>query len=178
MPIIDAVVVENESRLSPKVIEARLDDQTGKSLDPDQLESNIADIYRFNTFETVSYDIANDSDSNTLFVRATEKSWGPNFLRFGINFEDDFSGNSSYNIAARLTRTEINRLGGEFRVELQLGESPRLFTEFFQPLDYKSRYPVSLGGLFSLSGYAPNELNGKHGAIGRLLYYRALGEVL
>ena len=328
MPIIDAVVVENESRLSPKVIEARLDDQTGKSLDPDQLESNIADIYGFNTFETVSYDIAKDTDGNTLFVRATEKSWGPNYLRFGINFEDDFSGNSSYNVAARLTRTEINRLGGEFRAELQLGETPRLFTEFFQPLDYKSRWfvnpqiqfgrsnsgvfdnngfqiaevgadnllltldvgrqfgnwgefrvgvtqihsdselrigppgfaggssqttavtagfevdtidhisvprsgtifgvgwagareslgsditadivsmnflkpqtwgrntllhwwdltsttkdsavglnPATLGGLFSLSGYAPNELNGKHGAIGRVLYYRALGDL-
>ncbi len=36
--------------------------------------------------------------------------------------------------------------------------------------------PASLGGLFSLSGYAPNELNGKHGGIGRVLYYRALGD--
>lgn len=324
---IDAVVVENESRLSPKVIEERLDNQSGKPLDLELLESNIADIYGFNTFETVSYDVGNINDSNTLFVRATEKSWGPNYLRLGINLEDDFSGNSSYNIAARLTRTEINRLGGEFRGELQLGETPRLFAEFFQPLDYKSRWfvnpqiefartgggvfddsglqiarvgadnirlsldvgrqfgnwsefrvgvtqihsdpeqriglpgfvggssqttaltaafsidtidrgavprsgmnfelewvsarkslgsnitaditsfgflkpqtwgkntllhwwnfssttkdstvglsPVSLGGLFSLSGYAPNELNGKHGGIGRVLYYRALGE--
>ena len=327
IPIIDAIVVENESRLSPKVIEARLDVQTGKLLDLDRLESNIADIYGFNTFETVTYDIGNDSNSNTLFVRATEKSWGPNYLRFGVNLEDDFSGNGNYNIAARLTRTEMNRLGGEFRLELQLGESPRLFAEFFQPLDYKSRWfvnpqiefsrfssgifdsggiqiaqigadnmrlsldggrqfgnwgefrvgvteihsdselrigppgftggssqttavtavfqvdtidriavpragtnlavewvgareslgsditadivslsflkpqtwgkntllhwwnivsttkdsttglsPASLGGLFSLSGYAPNELNGNHGGIGRVLYYRALGE--
>lgn len=326
-PVIDTVVVENESRLSPKVIEARLDDQTGKPLDPDQLESDIANIYGFNTFEAVSYDVANDFDGNTLFVRATEKSWGPNYLRFGVNLEDDFSGNSNYNVAARLTRTEINRLGGEFRVELQLGETPRFFVELFQPLDYTSRWfvnpqiefvragaglfdnsglqiaqvgsdnmrlsldggrqfgnwgefrvgitrvhsdselrigppvftfgksqstaltavfaydtidrlsvptsgaifdlewvgareslgsdisgdivslnalkpqtwgkntllhwwtfssatkdptsglsPASLGGLFSLSGYAPNELNGKHGGIGRVLYYRALGD--
>ena len=36
--------------------------------------------------------------------------------------------------------------------------------------------PFSLGGLFSLSGYAPDELNGKHAAMGRLLYYRRLGD--
>ncbi len=326
MPVIDSVVVENESRLSPKVIQVRLDDQVGKPLDVEQLESNISDIYGFNTFETVSYDVANDSDGNTLFVRATEKSWGPNYLRFGINLEDDFSGNSSYNVGVRLTRTEVNPFGGEFRFELQIGESPRIFAELFQPLDYESRWfvnpqiefsrggsgifdsngfqlakiggdntrlsldggrqfgnwgefrlgvtrlhsntelligtpgfsdssdttaltatfeydtidrnsvptsgtnftllwvgardslgsdidgdivelglvkpltwgkntllhwwslksttkdstigisPASLGGLFSLSGYAPNELNGKHGGIGRVLYYRSLGD--
>ena len=36
--------------------------------------------------------------------------------------------------------------------------------------------PFSLGGLFSLSGYAPAELNGKHFGIGRLLYYHRLGD--
>lgn len=327
IPLISAVVVENESRLSSKVIEARLDDHAGTPLDTDLLESNISDIYGFSTFETVSYDISNDNGRNTLFVKATEKSWGPNYLRFGINLEDDFNGNSNYNVAARLTRTEINRLGGEFRAELQLGETASFSTELFQPLDYKSRWfvnpqieisrsssgvydnrgsqiaqigadntrlaleggrqfgnwgelrsgisqihsnselriglpglvggsskivgitavfeydtidrnsvptsgtslgmewfgareslgsditadiislafikpqtwgkntllhwwnytgttkdstsglrPASLGGLFSLSGYAPNELNGKHSGIGRVLYYRALGE--
>ncbi|MFT7221952.1 MAG: NTE family protein [Candidatus Azotimanducaceae bacterium] len=35
---------------------------------------------------------------------------------------------------------------------------------------------ASLGGLFNLSGYAPNKLNGKHGGIGRVLYHGALGD--
>jgi NTE family protein len=143
MPTINSVVVKNESRLSPKVIEARLDTQAGRPLNPDQLESNIADIYGFNTFETVSYEVANSKDGNTLFVKATEKGWGPNYLRFGINLEDDLNGNSSYNVAARLTRTEINPLGGELRAELQIGETPSLYAELFQPLDYKSHWFVN-----------------------------------
>ena len=36
--------------------------------------------------------------------------------------------------------------------------------------------PFSLGGLFNLSGYAPDELNGKHAGIGRMLYYYQLGD--
>lgn len=160
IPIIDSVVVENESKLSPKVIEARLDDQTGKPLDLDQLELGIANIYGFNTFETVSYDVVNDNNNNTLLVRAMEKSWGPNYLRFGVNLEDDFNGNSSYNIAARLTRTEINRLGGEIRIELQIGETPRLFVELFQPLDYKSDWFINPQIEFARPGSGVFDNNG------------------
>ena len=152
VPVIDSVVVENESRLSPRVIEARLTEQDGKPLDLGQLESDISNIYGFDTFETVTYDVVNDTGKNTLLVTATEKSWGPNYLRFGVNLEDDFSGNSNYNVAARLTRTEINRLGGEFRAELQIGETPRLFAEFFQPLDYASRWFVNPQIEFARSG--------------------------
>ncbi len=143
VPIIDQVVVENESRLSPKVIEARLTDQAGDPLDLDQLEADVANIYGFDTFETVTYDVFEDSGDTTLAVRTTEKSWGPNYLRFGINLEDDFEGASSYNVAARFTRTEVNKLGGEFRAEVQIGESPRLFAEFYQPLDYASRWFIN-----------------------------------
>lgn len=142
-PLIDSMVVKNESRLSPKVIDARLVDQVGQPLDVDQLESDIANIYGFDTFETVTYDVSDDIDGTALTVRATEKSWGPNYLRFGINLEDDFDGNSNYNVAARFTRTEINKRGGEFRAELQIGESPGIFAELYQPLDFASRWFVN-----------------------------------
>lgn len=160
-PVIDEIVVENQSRLSPKVIESRLLDQQGTELNVVQLESDISNIYAFDTFETVTYDVIRDTDKHTLLIQATEKSWGPNYLRFGINLEDDFSGNSNYNVAARLTRTEMNQLGGELRLELQVGETPRVFAEFFQPLDHESRWFVnpqielsrSGSGVFDSSGF-------------------------
>ena len=141
--VINRVVIENESKLSTEVIGSRLADQEGKPLDLDQLESDITDIYGFDTFETVTYDVLDDADGTNLSVRATEKSWGPNYMRFGINLEDDFDGNSSYNVAARFTRTEINELGGEVRAEIQIGESPRIFAELYQPLDFASRWFVN-----------------------------------
>ena len=140
---IDRLVVENESNLAAEVIAERLSDQTGGLLDLEQLESDISNIYGFDTFESVTYDIEQDGEETTLAVRGTEKSWGPNYIRFGINLEDDFKGNSSYNVAARFTKTEINKRGGEVRAELQIGESPRLFTEWYQPLDYASRWFVN-----------------------------------
>ncbi len=140
---IERVVVRNQSRLAPEVVESRLTDQTGGPLDVGRLESDITDIYGFDTFEVVTYDVDEVDGITTLSLRTTEKSWGPNYLRFGINLEDDFDGGSNYNLAASLTMTELNRRGGEFRTELQVGESPRVFAEFYQPLDYASRWFVN-----------------------------------
>ena len=142
-PVIQRITIENSSRLSPKVVEARLDIQRGEPLDVIQLESNIADIYGFDTFETVDYSIVPDATGNELRIRTKDKSWGPNYLRFGVNLEDDFSGTSDYNLAARFTKAEINPKGGEIRVDVVLGESPQLALELFQPLDYQSRWFIN-----------------------------------
>jgi len=143
LPTIDRMRVENESRLSPRVIEARLSDQRGSMLDIDQLESDIADVYGLDIFETVNYAINPDDSGTELVVRGTPKAWGPNYLRFGINLEDDFSGTSNYNVAARFTKTELNEKGGEIRSEVRIGENPGLFAEFYQPLDYASRWFIN-----------------------------------
>ena len=143
LPVINRIVIENESRLSPRVIEERLSDLTGKTLDVAKLEEDIANVYGFDTFESVSYNLEENSSGTDLHIKGKEKSWGPNYLQFGINLEDDFSGTSDYNLATRLTRTELNGLGGEFRVEAQLGKSPSLFAEFYQPLDYASRWFIN-----------------------------------
>lgn len=142
-PGVSQVIVDNESRLSPKVMSTRLSSQQGPVLDIDLLEADIVDIYGFDTFESVTYDIDQNTPDATLTVQGKEKSWGPNYLRFGINLEDDFKGDSNYNLAVRFTKTEINPRGGELRAEAQLGEAPRLFAEWFQPLDFASRWFIN-----------------------------------
>jgi NTE family protein len=74
------------------------------------------------------------ADAQGLEIRARRKSWGPNYLRFGLNLEDDFQGNSQYNAAARFVLTEINDLGAEFVGDLQVGSNPKIDGEFYQPL--------------------------------------------
>jgi NTE family protein len=143
IPMINRIVIENESRLSTRVIEERLSDLTDKTLDVVKLEEDIANVYGFDTFESVSYKLEGNRAGAELHIKGKEKSWGPNYLQFGINLEDDFSGTSDYNLATRLTLTELNGLGGEFRAEAQIGESPSLFAEFYQPLDYASRWFIN-----------------------------------
>ena len=73
-------------------------------------------------------------EASGLEVRARRKSWGPNYLRFGLNLEDDFQGNSRYNAAARFVLTEIDDLGAELLTDVQIGSDPKVVSEFYQPL--------------------------------------------
>ncbi len=77
---------------------------------------------------------ATDEESG-LEVRARRKSWGPTYLRFGLNLQDDFQGNSRYNAAARFVLTEINELGAELLTDVQIGSDPKIVSEFYQPID-------------------------------------------
>jgi NTE family protein len=79
-------------------------------------------------------DAAADEESG-LELRARRKSWGPNYVRFGLNLQDDFQGNSRYNAAARFVLTEINELGAEDLTDVQIGNDVKVASEFYQPLD-------------------------------------------
>ena len=61
----------------------------------------------------------------------------------GISIEDDFEGSTAFNVAGRLTRTDINSRGAEWRTDLQIGTDPQLDTEFYQPLSRESRFFVA-----------------------------------
>ncbi|MGH9750803.1 MAG: BamA/TamA family outer membrane protein, partial [Candidatus Polarisedimenticolia bacterium] len=78
----------------------------------------------------------------TLVFRPTDKPWGPNYLRFGVNFLNDFQGDTDFSVLGRLTRTRINALGAEWRTDGQFGETRRLSTEFYQPLDFTGTFFV------------------------------------
>lgn len=143
VPVIHTVEIRNESKLSTKVLDAYVSEQTGATVDLDQLESDITDIYGFDTFETVDYSIEANDAENTLLIESRAKTWGPNYLRFGLNLEDDFSGHSTYNLAARFTKAEMNAKGGEFQADIVVGEHPQLAAEFYQPLDYHARWFVN-----------------------------------
>jgi NTE family protein len=78
---------------------------------------------------------ANGDEESGLEVRARRKSWGPNYLWFGLNLQDDFQGNSRYNAAARFVVTEVNELGAESLNDVQIGSDPKIVSEFYQPID-------------------------------------------
>jgi NTE family protein len=78
---------------------------------------------------------AGAADETGLEVHARRKSWGPNYVRFGLNLQDDFQGNSHYNAAARFLMSELNQLGAELLTDVQIGNDPKVVSEFYQPLD-------------------------------------------
>jgi NTE family protein len=137
LPPIKFVRVDEQSKRYEKTIMAEMRPLVGKPLDLDQVGKHITELYGLGNFETLDYTLVDQGkgadEESGLEVRARRKSWGPNYLRFGLNLEDDFQGNSRYNAAARFVLTEINELGAEFLTDVQIGSDPKIVSEFYQP---------------------------------------------
>ncbi|MEW8257019.1 MAG: patatin-like phospholipase family protein [Candidatus Thiodiazotropha taylori] len=139
-PVIDRISFDNQSPLSTDVLQANISASTGDKLDIAKLEEEINQLYGMNIFGQVDYTLLQKEQENELKIRATEKEWGPNYLRFGLTMETNFDGSGIFNLASSHTMTPINSMGGEWRTELQIGHDQRITTELYQPLDNHLRY--------------------------------------
>ena len=143
VPTVHFVKLDNRSRLSDGVLMVRLRDQIGKPLDPKILDDDIGEIYGLGNFESVRYEVIEQDGQTGILLHAREKSWGPNYLQFGLQLSATDEGDSSWNMGFLFKRTALNRLNGEFRTGVQIGEEPALVLDLYQPLDYQSRYFIS-----------------------------------
>ncbi|MCG8017896.1 MAG: patatin-like phospholipase family protein [Candidatus Thiodiazotropha sp. 'RUGA'] len=139
-PAIDQISFDNQSPLSTDILQANISASKGNKLDLAKLEEEINQLYGMNIFERVDYNLLQKEQENELKIRATEKEWGPNYLRFGLNMETNFDGSGTFNLASSHTMTPINSMGGEWRTELQIGHDQRITTELYQPIDNHLRY--------------------------------------
>ncbi len=137
------VRVVHDGKLAPEVLESRLNVSAGDPINAGILARNAERLYGLQLYEQVDYRLIEEDGGTGVEYRATAKSWGPNFLQFGISLEDDFEGSTGFNLAARMTRAGLNKLGAEWRTDLQLGTDPALLTEFYQPLSFDSRLFVA-----------------------------------
>lgn len=140
--VVDFVRVVNNSGVADEVIRVRISQAVGEPLDVARLEADISRIYGLELFQTVHYDLVEENGRTGIEVTANERSWGPNYLQFGVAVSNDFSGDNRFNVAVAYLRTAINPLNGELRFAVQLGEDPTLAADWYQPLDYASRYFV------------------------------------
>jgi len=132
---IDEVRLPALQRVNPQFVAGALHARAGEPLDSQQLETDLRRLYANGDFERVSYGLLEEQGHRVLRIDAVEKSWGPNFLRFGLEGGTDLRGESRFELFGSLQRTWIDALGAQWRMDLQLGYEQRLATQFYQPLD-------------------------------------------
>ena len=143
LPVIEFVRADSASTQYEPLIQETMKDLVGRKLDGELMRSRLSSLYALDRFETIDYTLVEDEGRAGIEMDLRRKSWGPNYVRMGLNLEDDFEGNSRYNAAMRFIATELNSLGGEWLTDIQIGENPKFFTEFYQPLSLASRYFLS-----------------------------------
>lgn len=142
-PIVHFVRIENNSPVADGMIRERLNIREGEPLDRQQLEADIGTVYGLGLFQSVRYDVVEENGQTGILVHAEENDWGPNYLQAGVLWSNATHGESSFNVGLAYLRTGINERGGEFRTGVQFGAEPLLGVEWYQPLDYQSRYFIN-----------------------------------
>lgn len=142
-PRLDEIRIAGLDRTNPDGVQRQLSVPLGQPLDQDRLSDDLLRVYATGDYERVDYDIRRIDGHNRLDIWPVEKSWGPDYLRFGLYLQSDFERSSSFNLRAAYHRTWLNERGGEWLSEAQIGRDQRLSTEFYQPIDRARRWFIA-----------------------------------
>ncbi len=140
---VDEIRFENLKRVNPKTVQASMATKAGEPIDQTTLDRDMRRIYGTDDFEHVNYRFIEEPGKRILAVDAVEKTWGPNYLRFGLGLSSDFSGDAFFNILGSYRKTWLNDRGAEWRTDVQLGHTSGLYTELYQPFSAESRFFVA-----------------------------------
>jgi len=140
---VDEIRFEGLQRVNPETLRWLVVSKPGEPLMEDTISADMRRIYGRGDFESIDYYIQQEPGGRALIIRPREKEWGPDYLRFGLGLASDFHGDSIFNLLVQYRKTWMNRLGGEWLTEAQIGQDTHLFTEFVQPVDERGRYFVA-----------------------------------
>ena len=140
---VDEIRFEKLERVNPQTLQALMETMPGQPLDQQKLDADLRRIYGTRDFEHVDYRLVDESGKRVLAVDADEKTWGPNYLRFGLGLSTDFRGDAYFNALVRHRMTWINSLGAEWRNTLQIGRTDMFQSEFYQPLSTAGTFFVA-----------------------------------
>ncbi len=141
-PVVHEVRVEPTRFVNPVELRAAMRQKEGEPLDSKTLAQDLVLVYSRGDLQSLDYSVLTERDKTILKLTPLEKSWGPDYLRFGVNLSSDFRSESPYNVRALYRKTWMNAFGGEWLTAAQLGSNQGIGTEFYQPLDYRQRYFV------------------------------------
>ncbi len=143
-PQIREVLTQPNSRTFARSTQEWFGDLAGTRFDPAQVARRVDRAYGQGLLELLDYQLepvgASGSNQADLAFQVRPNSWGPNYIRVGLRLQDDFEGNSTFDAAARLVMTDINRFGAEWIWDGQIGGNPRLGTQIYLPFSLRRRW--------------------------------------
>ena len=154
--------------LAPKrkaALLAMLKPDTSGVLDRSKLENELTKITGMGRFDTAGYEFVQKNGEPGLRISATEKSYGPPFLKLGILIDGGPDMGLRFGIGARITFLDLGGPASEWRSDLSIGPVNRLATEYY--------YRIQGGKWFiAPRGYYQTELFPLYDDHTRLLEYR------
>jgi NTE family protein len=140
---INEIRFDNLKRVNPDTVLSVMETAVNQPMDQDTVDRDMRRIYGTGDFEHVNYRIIDEPGRRVLAVDAVEKTWGPDFMRFGLGLSSDFTSAAYFELAASYRKTWLNSLGAYWNTMLQFGHTNSLLSEFNQPLNAEGSYFIA-----------------------------------
>jgi NTE family protein len=164
------VQVNENSKINPNVLKERLGVKPGEMLNTKKFAAKLENVYAATDLEQLGYELLYSDKGTQLNILPVEKSWGPNYLSFGLGLRTDLNSTSNFTLSALYRRTWVNPLGAEWKTLFQVGETRQIYTEFYQPLIEDAWiYLAPYASFYS----RPLDIYFKHGVFNKLYANRA-----
>ncbi|HEY1091336.1 MAG TPA: patatin-like phospholipase family protein, partial [Burkholderiaceae bacterium] len=141
VPQIAAIRFEGAEQTQPERFKGRLESQAGQLFDAARAERDVRALAASGDYARVDYsvepgapDASGRPTADALTFLLEEKPWGPNYFSVGLDLSTDFAGQSAFNLRVSHNRHWLSADGAEWRNQLSLGQTPRLFSELYTPL--------------------------------------------
>ncbi len=132
----ETIKIVNKSLLSDALIRNRYQQGEGHKEDAKIQNRRLRDLASFGGFGEV--DLGHSNGEAVLTVK--ENTLGRNLLQVGLNATNDFDGDSSYSVLARLTRRPLSSHGGDISLSAELGTNLGVSAELYQPFGSDGRF--------------------------------------
>jgi len=136
-PRLAAVAIDGSELAHPERFRGQLEARPGQTFDLALAERDARRLASSGDYERVDVHVDQTSAGDTLIYTVEDKSWGPNYFRIGIDLSTDLSGDSAFNLRVSHNRHWLTRTGTEWRNQITIGQTPRLYSELYQPLGFK-----------------------------------------
>jgi NTE family protein len=112
-------------------------------LDRKLLDEKVEEIYNTGDYVSVRYDVVEKDGKTGVVIDAKRKEWLDDYFRFGAALQDDFKGETNLTMGGAYRVNDLTSQGGWAQGEVNIGFSPKLSGEFYQPIYDGSDYFVS-----------------------------------
>nr|WP_298716265.1 patatin-like phospholipase family protein [uncultured Steroidobacter sp.] len=138
------VDVDASQSATSEFVRDRLSAKAGRPLDLKVLENDITGSFGRGTYESISYHLETDEQGRSgLRVLPVDASIGRTLFRAGLQINDDFAGNSDYQLNLEGRVTSLTEKGGEWRTLVGLGRVLSLTTDVYLPFAERGNWFVA-----------------------------------
>ncbi|MDH0866891.1 patatin-like phospholipase family protein [Mitsuaria sp. GD03876] len=132
-----AVKLEGSDNTNPERFRSQLESKAGQPFNNETAERDMRTLSSSGDYNRVDYHVEQRAEGETLVFNMEDKPWGPNYFRVGMDLSTDSGGDSFFNLRVSHNRHWLTDKGTEWRNQVTIGETPRLYTELYHPLGLK-----------------------------------------